>query len=97
VCNNPKSFNTIKQISFQELNNRHQNRIEKIKNSKINGKKINLIEIWEHDWDQISKEDVEVIDFLDSYEEIEPLHFRDAFFGGKYLSLFLFVYLQFFI
>ena len=82
-CNNPKSFNTIKQISFQALNDRHKYRIEKIKNSKINNKKINLVEIWEHEWDLMCKEDEQVIDFLNSYQIIDPLHARDAFFGGK--------------
>ena len=82
-CNNPKSFNTIKQISFQALNDRHKYRIEKIKNSKINNKKINLVEIWEHEWDLICKEDQQVIDFLNLYQIIDPLHARDAFFGVK--------------
>jgi hypothetical protein len=42
-----------------------------------------LVEIWEHEWDRMSKEDEKVIDFLNSYEIIQPLAARDAFFGGK--------------
>ena len=42
-----------------------------------------MVEIWEHEWDQMSKEDEQVLDFLNSYEIIDPHHARDAFFGRK--------------
>jgi hypothetical protein len=82
-CNSPKKLNTIKQMSFEALYNRHKFRIEKLKLMKINGQKINLVEIWEHDWDALVNEDNEVLEFLKSYEEISPLIPREAFYGGR--------------
>jgi hypothetical protein len=50
---------------------------------KINGQKINLVEIWEHDWDALVNEDNEILEFLKTYEEISPLIPREAFYGGR--------------
>jgi hypothetical protein len=82
-CFKPKTFNKMKQMSFEALNKRHEYRIKKIKTTKINDKSINLVECWEHDWDIMSKEDIDVISFLGLYEEIDGLKTRDAFFGGR--------------
>ena len=70
-------------MSFEALYNRHKFRIEKLKLMKINGQKINLVEIWEHDWDALVNEDNEVLEFLKTYEEISPLIPREAFYGGR--------------
>ena len=82
-CNSPKKLNIIKQMSFEAIYNRHCLRIDKLKLMEINGRRINLVEIWEHSWDEMVKEDEEIGIFLDSYEEISPLIPRDAFFGGR--------------
>jgi hypothetical protein len=50
---------------------------------KINGQKINLVKIWEHDWDALVNEDNEILEFLKTYEEISPLIPREAFYGGR--------------
>jgi hypothetical protein len=57
-------------MSFEALNNRHKFRIEKLKLMKINGQKINLVEIWEHDWDALVKEDDDIIDEIYNREQL---------------------------
>jgi hypothetical protein len=73
----------MKQMSFEALYKRHCFRIDKLKLMKIDDKRINLVEIWEHSWDEMVNEDEDISEFLETYEEISPLIPRDAFFGGR--------------
>ena len=43
----------------------------------------NPVVIWECEWDHKVKHDSEVISFLSTYEKVDPLEPRDAFFGGR--------------
>ena len=83
ICFKPKSFNKTLQVSFELLKARHDYRINKIKSNLIDGKSINLIEIWEHTWDKMCIEDEEVIEFVSCYEDVGRLEPRNAFFGGR--------------
>ena len=69
--------------NYKEYITQHSNAYNELKLMEINGRRINLVEIWEHSWDEMVKEDEEIGIFLDSYEEISPLIPRDAFFGGR--------------
>ena len=83
VCFKPKTFNQNLRMSFEAINNNHNYRVKKIKESMINGKPIKLIEIWEHEWDKLCKEDEEVSEFISCYEDVGRLDPRNAFFGGR--------------
>ena len=82
TCFKPDTFNTMLQSTTIGLFKKHSIRIDIIKNSHVNNKKVNLVEIWEHEWDRLCKEE-EVKEFIKSNEIKEPLSPRDAFFGGR--------------
>jgi len=42
-----------------------------------------VVELWEHEWDAMVKDNLEVQLFLAQLELVEPLEPRDAFFGGR--------------
>jgi len=55
--------------------------LEKIKKLKDQG--YHVIEKWECEWDKDVKTDPELQQFLVDFEIVDPLHHRDAFFGGR--------------
>ena len=42
-----------------------------------------LVEMWECDFRSLIKTDPDLRKFMEDYELVEPLHARDAFFGGR--------------
>jgi len=48
-----------------------------------NGKKIQLIDIWECEFDRMCREDVELKKFLNDFDMKLPLNVRESFFGGR--------------
>jgi hypothetical protein len=44
---------------------------------------IDLITLWEHEWNSIFKNDQKIRDFFNLIELIEPIKPRDAFNGGR--------------
>ena len=82
-CFKPETFNTMLQSTTIGLFQKHTRRIDIIKNSQINNEKVNLVEIWEHEWDSMCKEDPEVKEYILKNEIKCPLSPREAFFGGR--------------
>lgn len=77
-CFNPESINPIKQEKMVFTFNRHQKRIEYIKQNVST-----LIEIWECEFDQLTKTDEDLKLFINSLEIRERIKPRDALFGGR--------------
>jgi hypothetical protein len=57
--------------------------MEKLSQMEYNGKKINLVEIWECEFNRQCKEDLELQEFLEYFDVKEPLNVRNSFFGGR--------------
>ena len=82
-CYKADTFNNFLQSTIAGINGRHQTRINAIKNIVINDKKINLVEIWECEWDKKCQDDEFIQNFLSTSDIKSPLSPRDAFFGGR--------------
>ena len=67
----------------------HTQRLEILKNMKINGKPITFLTIWEHEWDKKSKNEASIREFLSNFEYLERLIPRDSFKGGRTESFIL--------
>ena len=61
----------------------HLRKTEKLKNSKYNNKPIKLVQIWEHTFDEMCRNDEELKNFLKEFELTSPMNVRDSFFGGR--------------
>ena len=89
ICYKPSTFNSLKQITMYSIKKQHDNKHQKLKNTKFNDKPIELLSIWEHQWDSMLKNDEKIRDFVNSFELIDKLKPRDAFFGGRTESFIL--------
>ena len=83
LCFSSNTFNKIKQQTMGFIYLKHLERISIIKKLILNSKEIKLIEIWEHEWDQMTKNNKDINHFITFTEIKSPLSPRDAFFGGR--------------
>ena len=78
-CYKPATFNTIKQETMGSIYKQHVLRINFLKMN-LN----HLYEIWECEWDQLTKTDSELMEMIKNENDIRPdLKPRDALFGGR--------------
>jgi len=75
---NRNFWNASKQSSMKFIYNQHLNRIKYIKACNVN-----LVEMWECDWDKECKTNPNVKEFLKKNKKIERLNPRDALYGGR--------------
>jgi hypothetical protein len=80
-CYKPDTFAPVLQTSIIGLNSRHQKRRKFLEECNVNGKKVNIISIWECEWDNMCKNDVNVKKFLEKNEIVSPLNPSDALSG----------------
>ena len=76
-CYKPDTFIPFLQTTIAGLNIRHKYRCSELK------KKVNLVQIWECEWDKMCREDPSVIEFSKRNSYKPPLNPRDGFFGGR--------------
>ena len=62
------------------VNARHHARIKYIKAAMTD---YTLVELWEHDFDNMCSNDLRFMDFLESHEITEQINLREALFGGR--------------
>ena len=79
-CFSPDMFNNHTQMRQQSVFNVHQNRILYIKRKMHRYK---FVELWEHDWDRMVKEDENLKKWILEQEIKDALDPRDALFGGR--------------
>ena len=81
-CFSMSTFNNLRQSTLQSISIRHKERIKYIKNHMPDFK---LIEIWEHEWDTLCKENDQIKDFIkkENLELTDPINPRDALSGGR--------------
>jgi hypothetical protein len=79
-CFNKNTWNTIKNELMSTTNTRHNKRMEFIKNS---CKEYNIIEFWEHEFDQLIKNDLLFRNFIKNCDIKSRLNPRDSLFGGR--------------
>lgn len=81
-CFLPSTFNTVYRLHQQSVYLKHIDRISYIKESLPDFK---LIEIWEHEWDDMSINDNLIKEFIKSElnNNLEQINPRDALFGGR--------------
>ena len=89
ICYKPSTFNSLKQMTMFSIKRQHDNKLQKLKSSKFNDKPIEVVSIWEHQWNAMVKNDMEIQDFVNSFELIDQIKPRDAFFGGRTESFIL--------
>jgi len=80
LCYTETTFNTCKQMFQHSVNLRHKDRINFIKKNMPNYR---LVEIWEHEWDEMVKNNLELKTFLSHNDIVSPLNPREALFGGR--------------
>ena len=83
ICFKPSSFNTKKMMTMYSIKKQHDNKLKKLKNTLHNGCVVKLVTIWEHVWDSMVKNVDNVKEFLKTFEVVERIIPRDAFFGGR--------------
>jgi hypothetical protein len=83
ICYKPSTFNATKQLTMFSIKKQHDVKLLKLKNTKFNEKPIDLITIWEHEWNSLFKNDQKIRDFVNLIELIEQIKPRDAFYGGR--------------
>ncbi len=71
------------------LRRKTRNKIEFLKNSCPD---FEIIEIWEHSWDSLCKENPNLKSFLENYEDTIPIEPRDSLYGGRTNALKLSLY-----
>ncbi|XP_025767680.1 uncharacterized protein LOC112848298 [Oreochromis niloticus] len=76
---NQADINPLLDLTFAELNSRTEEKLVKLRTEH----NVCLVTIWEHEWTELKRTDVSVINFLKHYEPPEPLNPRDALFGGR--------------
>ena len=54
-----------------------------VKHKTLESQGYTVLTKWEYDWDRGVKSNENLKEFLASYERVEPLNPRDAFFGGR--------------
>ena len=79
-CYNKTTFNKVYQIPQYAIYIRHTERINYIK-SKL--KEYSLVEIWEHDWDIMTKSNLDLKNFLENQSIVDEINPRDALYGGR--------------
>ena len=79
-CYPESMFNPVKQMHQKSIHMQHVDRMNKIKSIMPN---YQIIEMWEHTWDKMSKTDPNLIEFLKNNEMRDPLKPRDALYGGR--------------
>ena len=77
MCYKPDTFIPFLQTTIAGLNQRHIIRENELKKS------VNLISIYECEWDNLCKTDQSVIDFIKKNDYQLPLNPRDGFYGGR--------------
>ena len=77
-CFNANSYNPLKRQSMGYLYKPCQERTRFIKNIVKQ-----VVEIWEHEWDELVKDQIDVIDFYKSVDIMPALKPREALFGGR--------------
>ena len=80
LCYAKNYFHKMKQQTMGTVFYNHNKRINEIKNSMPTAK---IVQLWEHEYDQMAKNDEEFKSFLQSYPIKERLKPRDALFGGR--------------
>ncbi|XP_025766946.1 uncharacterized protein LOC112848118 [Oreochromis niloticus] len=76
---NQADINPLLDLTFAELNSRTEEKLAKLRTEH----NMCLVTIWEHEWTELKRTDVSVINFLKHYEPPEPLNHRHALFGGR--------------
>ena len=83
ICYKDNTFNVMKQKTMGQIYKDHLRKTEKLKNSKYNNMPIKLVQIWEHTFDDMCRNDDELKIFLKDFELTAPMNVRDSFFGGR--------------
>ena len=68
----------LKHVTMGSLRQQTEENIKKLRSQGFE-----VIEIWEHSFQQMKKECAELKDFLKTYRVIDRLNPRDSFFGGR--------------
>jgi hypothetical protein len=79
-CYTGDTVNPVMNISMSNLQERHKKRIEYIRNKLTKAK---LIEIWECEFDNLLKNDLEMQSICNDSEYQLPLNPRDSLYGGR--------------
>ena len=79
-CFKPYTFNPIKKCLNISLYNQSNNRINKIKELYP---EYNLIQFWDHDFENLLKNSQDFKNFVTKLDVSDPLNPRDALFGGR--------------
>ena len=77
ACNKPDTFIPFLQKTIAGINMKHTHRLSEIKKS------VNVVEMWECEWDRLCKEDDSIREFCKYNHYKPPLNPRDGFFGGR--------------
>lgn len=77
-------MNPILQKSMRSLCKNTEKRSQDIR------QRYNLVEMWEHEFLQLKKNDLELKAFLEQHKTMDRLNPRDAFFGGRTNAVTLF-------
>jgi len=78
-CYKPETFNAHKQQSMHVIHMMHKCRIDYIRKAT----NMEIVEIWEHEWDDLCENDKSLKNWLKQQDSVEPLSPRDALFGGR--------------
>ena len=79
-CNGQNTFNPVLQTMNYTLRLRTESRLQKIKEFMPEFK---IIEIWEHEWDKLIKEDKDLLKFVEKNPLSSSINLRDALYGGR--------------
>ena len=80
TCFEINTFNPVLQTMNSTLLRRTKKKMAFLKETYPD---FEIIEIWEHYWDKLCKEDVKLKEFLESYETTIPIEPRDSLYGGR--------------
>jgi G:T-mismatch repair DNA endonuclease (very short patch repair protein) len=83
ACYKAGTVNKVKLKSMGAIYKQHMSRMSILQKAPHNGKKLNIVEIWECEFDKMCKEDDELKKFLKDFDIKLPLNVRDSFYGGR--------------
>jgi hypothetical protein len=81
VCFTPDTYSNIKKNTMKEINDMHNLRIAYIQNNMPEG--YQLIQIWEHEWDDLCISKEEIKKFVQQNPIQNRLNPRNCMFGGR--------------
>ena len=80
LCNGENTFNPVLQTMNYTLRMRTENRIKKIK---LLMPEFEVVELWEHNWDKLTKENSEVANIIKNNPLNSTINLRDCLYGGR--------------